>query len=57
MSDAIADGGLHAINYFVAQKYVAAFAKMAEVPNQKAVFMPMETSELLASIGGIGVLA
>ena len=57
MSDAIADGGLHAINYFVAQKYVAAFAKLAEAPNQKTVFMPMETSDLLASIGGIGVLA
>lgn len=57
VSDAIADGGLHAINYFVAQKYVAAFAKLAEAPNQKTVFMPMETSDLLASIGGIGVLA
>ena len=57
VSDAIADGGPHAINYFVAQKYVAAFAKLAEAPNQKTVFMPMETSDLLASIGGIGVLA
>ena len=57
MSDAIADEGLHAINYFVAQKYVAAFAKLAEAPNQKTVFMPMEISDLLASIGGIGVLA
>ena len=57
MWDAIADGGLHAINYFVAQKYVAALTILAEEPYQKTVFMPMETSDLLASIGGIGVFA
>ena len=39
------------------KKIVATFAKLAEAPNQKTVFMPMETSDLLASIGGIGVLA
>ncbi len=57
VSQAIADGNVAAMNYFVAQKYVEAFGKFAESPNQKLVFMPMEASGLLSSLGGIGELA
>lgn len=57
MSDALANGSQHAINYFVAQKYIEAFGKLAESPNQRTVFMPMEVSSLVSSIGGIGDLA
>lgn len=57
VSQSIADGNVAAINYFVAQKYVEAFAKFAESPNQKLVFMPMEASGVIASLGGIADLA
>ncbi len=57
VSQAIADGNVAAMNYFVAQKYVEAFSKFAESPNQKLVFMPMEATGLLSSLGGIGELA
>ena len=42
VSDAIAKGDVNAINYFIAQKYVEAFAKLAESPQQKTVIVPAE---------------
>jgi regulator of protease activity HflC (stomatin/prohibitin superfamily) len=57
VSQAIADGNVAAVNYFVAQKYVEAFGKFADSPNQKLVFMPMEASGIIASLGGIAELA
>jgi regulator of protease activity HflC (stomatin/prohibitin superfamily) len=57
VSNAIADGNVQAINYFVAQKYIEAFKALAEGPNQKFVLMPMEASGVLGSLGGIAELA
>ncbi len=57
VSDAIAKGHVGALNYFVAQKYVEAFKSMAASPNQKMIFMPMEMSGLISSIGGVAELA
>lgn len=56
VSDAIAQGDAQAINYFVAQKYVEAIAQFANSPNEKLVFMPLEASSLIGSIGGISEL-
>jgi len=56
VSNAIARGDVNAINYFVAQKYVEAFARLAESPQQKTVIVPAEMSALVGSIGGIGEL-
>jgi regulator of protease activity HflC (stomatin/prohibitin superfamily) len=56
VSKAIAKGDQRAINYFVAQKYVEAIGKFATSPNEKLVFMPMETSGVIGSIGGISEL-
>ena len=53
VSDAIASGNAHAINYFVAQKYIEAFKALAEAPNQKFVMMPMESAGVIGSLGGI----
>lgn len=53
VSEAIARGDVNAINYFVAQKYVGAFETLASAPNQKVIMLPMETSGLLSSLGGI----
>ncbi|AKU50572.1 SPFH domain-containing protein [Xanthomonas arboricola] len=57
VSDAIANGSVQAINYFVAQKYVEAFKALATAPNQKFVLMPMESSGVIGSIAGIAELA
>lgn len=57
VSDAIARGDVNAINYFVAQKYVAAFEKLALSPQQKTVIVPAEMSALVGTIAGVGALA
>ena len=57
MSNAIAQGDVQAINYFIAQKYVEAFKELAMAPNQKFVLMPMEASGVIGSIAGIAELA
>src|SRR5690606_7668866 len=57
VSDAIANGNVQAINYFIAQKYVEAFKELATAPNQKFVLMPMESSGIIGSIAGIADLA
>jgi regulator of protease activity HflC (stomatin/prohibitin superfamily) len=57
VSTAIAQGDVQAINYFVAQKYIEAFRALAEGPNQKFVLMPMESTGILGSLGGIAELA
>ncbi len=56
VSDAIAAGDVNAINYFVAQKYVEAFGKLAESPQQRTVIVPAEMGALVGSIAGIGEL-
>src|SRR6478672_2596420 len=53
VSNAIAEGDVNAINYFVAQKYVEAFGKLAESPQQKTVIVPAEMGALVGSIAGI----
>lgn len=53
VSDAIGGGNVQAINYFVALKYVDALKEFARSPNQKTVFMPLETTGIMGSIGGI----
>ncbi len=57
VSQAIAQGNVQAINYFVAQKYVDALKDFATAPNQKVMFLPMEASALIGTIGGIAELA
>ncbi|MGI9451366.1 MAG: SPFH domain-containing protein [Geminicoccaceae bacterium] len=57
LSEALAKGDRQAINYFVAQQYVEAFGQFARSSNQKVIFMPMEASALVGSLGGIGEIA
>lgn len=57
VSEAIANGDVKAINYFVAQKYVEALKDMASAENHKVVFMPLEASNVMGSLGGIAELA
>ncbi len=53
VSKAIAQGDIQAINYFIAQKYTEALARMASSSNSKVILMPLEASELIGSIAGI----
>jgi len=57
VSDAVATGSVQALNYFVAQKYVAALQEFANSPNQKVFMMPVEASALIGAIGGIAEIA
>jgi len=56
VSDAIAKGDVNAVNYFVAQKYVEAFAKLADSPQQRTVIVPADMASLVGSIAGVGEL-
>jgi regulator of protease activity HflC (stomatin/prohibitin superfamily) len=57
VSDAIEAGSTQAINYFVALKYVEAIGKFATSPNAKTILFPVEATQLMGTLGGIGELA
>ncbi len=54
VSEAIASGNVQAVNYFVAQKYVEALGQLASANNSKVVLMPLEASQVIGAVGGIG---
>jgi regulator of protease activity HflC (stomatin/prohibitin superfamily) len=56
VSQAIAKGDLQAINYFVAQEYIEALAKIASAENQKIILMPLEAGNVIGSLTGISEL-
>jgi regulator of protease activity HflC (stomatin/prohibitin superfamily) len=57
VSAAIQHGNSQAINYFVAQKYIEVLGRVAASPNQKVIFMPLEASSMIGSLGGIAELS
>lgn len=57
LSEAVGRGDVAALNYFVAEKYIRAFGKLAESPNQKIIMLPIEASSMLGSLAGIGEIA
>jgi regulator of protease activity HflC (stomatin/prohibitin superfamily) len=57
VSEAIAGGDAKAINYFVAQKYVEAVGQFATSPNAKTILFPVEATQLIGTLGGIGEIA
>ncbi len=56
VSDAIAASGTQALNYFIAQKYTEAVSLFATSPNAKTILFPVEATQLIGSLGGIGEL-
>jgi regulator of protease activity HflC (stomatin/prohibitin superfamily) len=56
VSEAIAKGDVNAINYFIAQKYVEAFAELARSAQQKTVIVPADMAGITGSIAGIAEL-
>jgi hypothetical protein len=57
VSDAIAQSGSQALNYFIAQKYTDAVSQFATSPNAKTILFPVEATQLIGTLGGIGELA
>ncbi len=57
VSEAISNGNVQAVNYFVAQEYMLALKAIASANNQKVIFMPLEAASVIGSIGGITELA
>jgi len=53
VSDAIETGSVSALNYFVAQKYVEAFGKLADSTQQRTVIIPADFASIAGSIAGI----
>ena len=54
VSEAIASGNVQAVNYFVAQKYIEALGQLASANNSKVILMPLEASQVIGAVGGIG---
>ncbi len=57
VSQAVGDGNVQSINYFVAQRYMEALTAFAESDNQKTLFLPLEAASVIGSIGGIAEIA
>jgi len=57
VSEAIAGSGSQALNYFIAQKYTEAVSQFATSPNAKTILFPVEATQLIGTLGGIGELA
>lgn len=53
VSDAVKDGNVQALNYFVATKYTEALQTIGASDNQKVLFLPMEATSLIGSVAGI----
>ncbi len=56
VSDAISEGDINAVNYFVALKYVESLKEIGASPNSKTVFLPLEASGIIGAIGGVSDL-
>jgi regulator of protease activity HflC (stomatin/prohibitin superfamily) len=57
VSQAIAQGQVASINYFIADKYLKALTEIAHSPNQKVLMLPIEVTGVLGSLGGIAEIA
>ncbi|MEO1102829.1 MAG: SPFH domain-containing protein, partial [Pseudomonadota bacterium] len=57
VSAAIESGSMQAINYFVAEKYVAALRDLASAPNQRTLILPVDAVATLGSLAGIAEIA
>ncbi len=56
VSEAIANGDVNAINYFLGQKYVEAFAKLASSNQQRTVIIPADFAGITGVLEGIKAL-
>ncbi|MDD4557250.1 MAG: SPFH/Band 7/PHB domain protein [Alphaproteobacteria bacterium] len=57
VSQAVNQGSVQALNYFIGTKYVDALQSIASANNQKVIMLPLEATNMLGSIAGIGEIA
>lgn len=57
VSEAIGKGNINAINYFLGQKYLDALKSIGTADNSKMVMLPLEATNILGAIAGIGEIA
>lgn len=57
VSEAISRGDVNAINYFLGQKYLEALQEIGTAKNSKLVLLPVEATNIMGSIAGIGEIA
>ncbi|MFV0626245.1 MAG: SPFH domain-containing protein [Alphaproteobacteria bacterium] len=57
VSQAVENGSVQALNYFIGTKYVEALQSIASANNQKVIMLPLEATNMLGSIAGIGEIA
>src|SRR3569623_2340099 len=57
VSDAIEAGRSQSLTYFIAQQYVEAVGLFAPSPHAKTILFPVEATQLIGTLGGIGELA
>lgn len=53
VSNAIAQGDMQAVNYFIAQGYTEALKSIGQAENGKIIMLPLEATGLMGSIAGI----
>lgn len=53
VSNAIAEGDMQAINYFIAQGYTDALKNIGTAENGKVIMLPLEATGLMGSVAGI----
>ena len=53
VSNAIEAGNMAALNYFIAQKYTDALARIGSAPNTKLVMIPLEAVGIAGSLAGM----
>lgn len=56
VSQAIEKGGVQAINYFIALKYVEAIGQLTASQNAKIILLPLEATSIAGSVAGIAEL-
>lgn len=53
VSNAIANGDMQAVNYFIAQGYTDALKSIGQAENGKIIMLPLEATGLMGSVAGI----
>ena len=57
VSEAIAKGDVNAINYFLGQKYIEAFAQLASSPQQRTLIIPADFAGLAGLLEGVKAMS
>ncbi|MCL4130593.1 UNVERIFIED_CONTAM: hypothetical protein GTU68_045291 [Idotea baltica] len=53
VSEAISQGDMQAVNYFIAQGYTEALKSIGQAENSKIIMLPLEATGLMGSVAGI----